>query len=74
MDVALQSSVWVTSPEFSGWLIKKGFYVSHYPLLRHPRTYYVKFYCVVVEEAMEEKVGGSPWGGNCLYGKRTNCG
>jgi len=26
MDVALQSSVWVTSPEFAGWLNKRGFH------------------------------------------------
>ena len=25
MDVALQSSVWVTSPEFAGYLMKRGF-------------------------------------------------
>ena len=28
MDVALQSSVWVTSPEFAGYLQKRGFHVS----------------------------------------------
>ena len=26
MDVALKTSVWVTSPEYSGWLEKKGFH------------------------------------------------
>jgi hypothetical protein len=26
MDVALQSSVWVSSPEFAGWLGKRGFH------------------------------------------------
>ena len=26
MEEALKSSVWVTSPEYSGWLLKKGFY------------------------------------------------
>ena len=30
MDVALQSSVWVTSPEFSGWLLKRGFHVRKF--------------------------------------------
>ena len=28
MEDALQSSVYVTSPEFAGWLMKKGFRVS----------------------------------------------
>jgi len=26
MDEAIQSSIWVTSPEFSGWLMKRGFH------------------------------------------------
>jgi hypothetical protein len=26
MDEALSSSVWVTSPEFAGWLLKRGFH------------------------------------------------
>ena len=26
MDIALQSSVWVTSPEYAGWLQKRGFH------------------------------------------------
>ena len=26
MDIALKSSVWVTSPEFAGWLMKRGFH------------------------------------------------
>jgi hypothetical protein len=30
MDIALQSSVWVTSPEFSGWLLKRGFHVRNF--------------------------------------------
>jgi hypothetical protein len=30
MDVALQSSVWVTSPEFAGWLMKRGFHVREF--------------------------------------------
>ena len=25
MDTALENSVWVTSPEFAGWLVKRGF-------------------------------------------------
>jgi len=33
MDVALQSSVWVTSPEFAGYLQKRGFHVSFVCLL-----------------------------------------
>lgn len=28
MDTALQSSVYVSSPEFAGWLMKRGFHVS----------------------------------------------
>jgi hypothetical protein len=28
MDDAIKSSVYVTSPEFAGWLMKKGFRVS----------------------------------------------
>lgn len=28
MDTALQSSVYVSSPEFAGWLLKRGFHVS----------------------------------------------
>lgn len=27
MDTALQSSVYVSSPEFAGWLMKRGFHV-----------------------------------------------
>ncbi len=27
MDTALQSSVYVSSPEFAGWLVKRGFHV-----------------------------------------------
>ena len=26
MDIALQNSVWVTSPEYAGWLLKRGFH------------------------------------------------
>ena len=26
MDIALRSSVWVTSPEYAGWLMKRGFH------------------------------------------------
>ena len=25
METALENSVWVTSPEFAGWLVKRGF-------------------------------------------------
>jgi hypothetical protein len=47
MDVALQSSVWVTSPEFSGWLIKKGFYVSFVRKYHVPVDYIADMYAVV---------------------------
>lgn len=30
MDTALQSSVYVSSPEFAGWLNKRGFHVRFF--------------------------------------------
>ena len=46
MDVALQSSVWVTSPEFAGYLQKRGFHVSIILMVTLSTIYVVYCDCV----------------------------
>jgi hypothetical protein len=72
MDDAIKSSVYVTSPEFAGWLMKKGFRVSLVVVL---------WYCVycraltsvslmlcTVEESVEEALGRFTRIRNCVHG------
>ncbi len=45
MDTAIQSSVYVSSPEFAGYLTKRGFHVR--PLYVHPTS--VLFLCIIYD-------------------------
>lgn len=65
MDTALQSSVYVSSPEFAGWLMKRGFHVKFLILYLFEVMLMALF---IVEKALEEAVGCITWCGNCLYG------
>lgn len=74
MDDAIKSSVYVTSPEFAGYLMKKGFRVSC--VLFQIVTIVVRdVRCVLfssVAQSVEEEMGCVTRHGNCLHGQGTN--
>jgi hypothetical protein len=72
MDDAIKSSVYVTSPEFAGWLMKKGFRVSLVAVLWYcmycRALNGVSFVLLTVEESMEEALGRFTRIRNCVHG------
>lgn len=57
MEAALQSSVYVSSPEFAGWLSKRGFRVRPFDAIISYNIYVWN----IVAETMEEAVGSIAW-------------
>lgn len=71
MEEAIQSSVYVSSPDFAGWLQKRGFHVS--PVLIHHVNvwdikYFLRIIVVLVAKALEEKMDCTQRSGDCLHG------
>ncbi len=59
MEEAIQSSVYVASPDFAGWLMKRGFHVSEF---HFPNLFYSLFvFFVVVEKVMEKTLDCFTW-------------
>lgn len=72
MDTALQSSVYVSSPEFAGWLLKRGFHVrSHFVFYLNDMEvvdYYLFIIIFLVAKVVEETMGCSTWSRTRLHG------
>jgi len=63
MDSAIQSSVYVSSPEFAGWLLKRGFHVINLNKLDK------NLICMVeVAKAVEDALGCFTWRGDSIHG------
>ncbi len=73
MDTALQSSVYVSSPEFAGWLVKRGFHVMKQTCSVDLHIINVRCVCLLlVEKTLEEKMGRPAWCRISLYGQGAN--
>lgn len=60
MEAALQSSVYVSSPEFAGWLSKRGFRVKPFNTCLYFIPFLI-FCCIVVAKTMEKALGSIAW-------------
>lgn len=59
MEDAIQSSVYVSSPEFAGWLTKRGFAVRRNISLIVLNVYFC--FLFVVAKIVEEEMGRFTW-------------